>query len=249
MHWDFALILVILAVAVPVLGRRRVRQLIALPDTTRADRLSIYASTIVFQWLAAGVILWRSAAHGIRPSQLGLQFSPANFTITITVVVSLLLLLNQIISLRKIVLRPSELGGAVPQLALKLFPRDSVERLAFFALVATVSVCEELVYRGFALRVFEDWSHSAILGILFCSILFSLAHLYQGRRGLISTFTVGLLFAGIRTWTESLVPSTAAHFTADLTVGLLAPARIRTALAAGEGVGASSIESGQSHAK
>jgi uncharacterized protein len=231
MPWDFALILIVLGVAVPALGRRRVRQLIAMPDTTKGDRLSLYASTLAFQWLAAGVILWRTSSRGIKPAELGLALFQPRLTITMTVVISLLLLANQLFSIRKLASQPSDLQANVPQLALKIFPRDNVERLAFFALVATVSICEELIYRGFALRAFEDWSHSTLVGILCSSILFSLAHIYQGRRGLISTFTVGVLFAGIRTWTGSLIPPIAAHFVADLTVGLLAPARIRKALA------------------
>jgi len=243
MPWDFALILIVLGAAVPILGRRRVRHLIAMPDTTKTERLSLYASTLAFQWLAAGVILWRTSIRGIKPAELGLAIFNPELTITITVVISLLLLANQLLSIRKLASQPSELQASVPQLALKLFPRDNVERLAFFALVATVSICEELIYRGFALRAFEDWSHSTLVGIFCSSLLFALAHIYQGRRGLISTFTVGVLFAGIRTWTGSLIPPIAAHFVADLTVGLLAPARIRRALAssvvAPEVVGAS----------
>jgi uncharacterized protein len=235
MPWDFALILIVLGVVVPTLGRRRVRHLIAMPDTTKTDRLSLYASTLAFQWLTAGVILWRTSSRGIKPAELGLALFQREITITITVVISLLLLANQLFSIKRLASQPSELQTNVPQLALKLFPRDNVERLAFFALVATVSVCEEFIYRGFALRAFEDWSHSTLIGILCSSLLFSLAHIYQGRRGLISTFTVGVLFAGIRTWTGSLFPPIAAHFVADLTVGLLAPARIRRALAANVG--------------
>lgn len=231
MPWDFALILIVLGAAVPILGRRRVRHLIAMPDTTKTERLSLYASTLAFQWLAAGVILWRTSIRGIKPAELGLAIFNPELTITITVVISLLLLANQLLSIRKLASQPSELQASVPQLALKLFPRDNVERLAFFALVATVSICEELIYRGFALRAFEDWSHSTLVGIFCSSLLFALAHIYQGRHGLISTFTVGVLFAGIRTWTGSLIPPIAAHFVADLTVGLLAPARIRRALA------------------
>jgi len=61
-----------------------------------------------------------------------------------------------------------------------------------------------------------------------------LAHLYQGRRGILTTFVVGLLFAAIRSWTGSLLAPFGAHFLADLTAGFLAPPRIRSALAAGD---------------
>lgn len=241
MHWDFALILIVLGVAVPLLGRRRIRHLIEVPDTTKIDRLVLYASTLAFQWLAVGIILWRTNAYGIRPPRLGLIFPQPILSITIAVVVSVLLFINQIFSLRRIASKPAELKGALMHVALKLFPRDKVERLAFFALVVTVAVCEEIIYRGFAQRVFEDWSHSALLGILASAILFSLAHLYQGRRGLVSTLTIGLLFSGIRAWTGSIVPTIVAHFVTDLSVGYLARSRIRAALATSKSSSANSV--------
>jgi membrane protease YdiL (CAAX protease family) len=232
MHWDFALILLFLGVAVPVLGRRRVRQLMRMPSTTKMDRISLYASTLAFQWIAAGIILWRSNAHGIRTSQLGLQVPNPALVVSATVVLAALILLNQMMGLRRLVAQPEKTHGILPQLALKLFPQDEVERLAFFALVTTVAVCEELIYRGFVQRVFQDWSRgSVIVAVIGSAVFFALAHLYQGRRGLISTLTIGLLFSTIRAWTGSLLPCVVAHFIADITVGLLAPGRVRAGLA------------------
>lgn len=231
MHWDFALILSFLGVAVPTLGRRRIRQLLEAPKTTKIERLSLYASTIAFQWVAAGIILWRTHAHGIHPSQLGLAIPDPGLAITLAVVLATAILLNQIYSLRRLVTRPAEIKGVLPQLALKLFPQDAIERLIFFALVGTVSVCEELIYRGFVQRVFQDWSGGRILiGIVGSALFFALAHLYQGRRGLASTFAVGLLFSIARSWTRSLLPTVIAHFVADFTVGMIAPSRLRAAL-------------------
>ena len=230
MHWDFALILGVLAFVVPVMGRRRVRALLALPDTTKLDRLSIYASTIAFQWLAAALILWRTIRYGITPAQLGISLGHGYLLVTITVVLCLLLLLNQIASVRRIKSDSTAFRSETVQLALKVFPRDTVERLAFSALVTTVAVCEEFVYRGFAQYVFQDWSRSLLIGILGSALLFSFAHLYQGKRGLVSTLAVGLLFSGIRAWSGSLIPTIAAHFVADLSIGLVAPRHIQEAL-------------------
>lgn len=232
MHWDFALILLFLGIAVPLLGRRRVRQLMEIPSTTKMDRLSLYASTLAFQWIAAGVILWRTGAHEIRASQLGLEMTNPALTVTVSIVLSALILLNQIMGLRRLVAHPEKIQGILPQLALKLFPQDDVERLAFFALVATVALCEELIYRGFVQRVFQDWSRgSVVFAIIGSAAFFALAHLYQGRRGLISTLTIGIIFSTIRAWTGSLLPCVVAHFVADITVGLLAPGRLRDGLA------------------
>jgi membrane protease YdiL (CAAX protease family) len=236
MHWDFALILIFLAIAVPLLGRRRIRHLTRMPQTTKRDRLALYASTVAFQWLAAAVVLWRASAHQIPVAALGLAIPSPALTAIVSVVLASLILANQLVSLRRLAANPSEAQGVLPQLALKIFPQDSVERLAFFAVVVTVAVCEELIFRGFAQRVFEDWSGGLILvGILGSAAMFAVAHLYQGRRGIITTLVVGLLFSGVRAWTGSLIAPMIAHFIADITAGFLAPPRLRAALSLREG--------------
>jgi membrane protease YdiL (CAAX protease family) len=232
MHWDFALILLFLATAVPLLGRRRIRQLMQMTETTKRDRLRLYASTIAFQWIAAAVILWRTGAHGISVARLGLAIPNPALTAIVTVALAALVLANQIVSLRMLASRPADAHGILPQLALKIFPQDSVERLVFFAVVVTVAVCEELIYRGFVQRVFEDWSGGLVAaGIFGSAVMFAVAHLYQGRRGVITTCVVGILFAASRAWTGSLLAPLVAHFIADIMAGFLAPSRLRAALA------------------
>jgi uncharacterized protein len=231
MAWDFALILIFLAVAVPWLGRKRIRQLLAMPQTTKMDRLRLYASTIAFQWLAACIIIWRTSAHGIPATQLGLALPRPRATLATAIALSTLILMNQIFSLRRMAARPTEIKGLLPQLALKIFPQDNVERLAFFALVSTVAVCEEIIYRGFVQFVFQSWLNGVVMaGIIGSAAIFALAHLYQGRRGLISTSAIGLLFSAVRAWTGSLLAPLIAHFVTDLVAGFLAPRRIRMAV-------------------
>ena len=230
MHWDFVLIFLFLGIAVPLLGRRRVRQLMQLPVTTKEDRLALYASTIAFQWTASGLILWRTAAHGIRPWQLGLAVRRPILTIAVAIGLTALVLLNQIVGLKRLATHPAASHGLVAQLAQKLFPRDNVERLAFFALVVTVAACEEFIYRGFVQSTFQNLSGgSPSVAVVGSAAFFALAHLYQGRRGLISTFAVGLLFSATTALTLCLLPSIAAHFIADFTAGVLAPKYLQTA--------------------
>ena len=232
MHWDFALILLFFATAVPILGRRRIQKLLRIERTSKAERLTLYASTVVFQWLAAALILWRSAIHGISRATLGLGLPNPPLAITLAIVLAALILANQLISLHRLATTPNAPQGILPQLAVKLFPQDNTERVAFFVLVVTVSICEELIYRGFAQRVFQDLSRGLVLvGIIGSAVMFAIAHAYQGRRGLISTFIVGLLFSAVRAWSGTLLATAIAHFTADLTAGFLAPSRLRTAVA------------------
>ena len=218
------MILIFLGLAVPLLGRRRVRQLMQLPSTTREDRLTLYASTIAFQWIASGIIFWRAAAHAIPISQLGLGISRPIPTLALAIGLTALAMLNQIVGLRRLASQPSAHQGFVPQLARKLFPQDNAERLAFFALVATVAVCEEFIYRGFVQRICQEVSSgSTFFAVIGSATFFALAHLYQGRRGLVSTFIVGVLFSSVTAISLSLIPPIAAHFAADFAAGMLAP--------------------------
>jgi CAAX protease family protein len=229
-HWDSALIILFLAVAVPLMGRRRIRQLIDIPRTDKAERLTLYASTVAFQWLIAAIIFWRVTADGIPVWRLGLQVRRPVLTGALGVGLAFVVLANQLYSLRRIATTPIDPNGILTQLALKVFPQDAAERLAFFAVVVTVAFCEEWIYRGFVQQTFQGWGGSVAAGIVGSAILFASAHLYQGRRGLVSTFAVGLVFSAIRFWSGSLIPSIGAHFVADLAAGYLSPTLVREAL-------------------
>ncbi len=226
MHWDFALILLFLGTAVPWLGRRRVSQLMQVPQTTKQDRLLLYASTIAFQWLATGIILWRTSAHRISLASLGFQIPNAGIVALVSALLATLVLINQLVSLHRISRGAGETQGILPELAKKVFPQDFGERLVFLAVASTVSVCEEIIYRGFAQYVFRNslWG-SVLAGLLASAALFAAAHVYQGKKGIAATFIVGVLFSAVRNWTGSLIPPILAHFVADFTAGMLAPSR------------------------
>jgi len=203
----------------------------ALHETTKALRLRLYASTAVSQWLVTAIVLWRTRSRGISLSQLGIAIPSAPLCLLVTLLLSALIFLNQLLSLRRISRHPTELKGLLPQLALKIFPQDTSERVPFTGLIFSVAVCEEAIYRGFAQHVFGTTSGSTALAILGSAALFALAHAYQGKRGLIATCVVGLVFGSVCAWTGSLLPSVVAHFVADLSAGFMAPSRIMAAVA------------------
>jgi membrane protease YdiL (CAAX protease family) len=224
MPWDFALILFVLGVLVPWRGAVRIRQILARTRFDTADRLALYASTIAFQWLAVGIVIWRSHARGLTAQHLALAFPEPLLTIAATLALSLLLGAGQFYGLRRLARLPADRQGFYHHMARKVMPQNQVEALAFIALAATVALCEELLYRGFVFAVLRDAARDSLLAAAVgSSAMFALAHLYQGPRGLASTFVVGLVFAGSRLTTASLVPSIAAHLVADLVAGLRAP--------------------------
>ncbi len=222
--WDFIAILIVLAIVVPWRGAVRIRALMRRESLTSEDRIALYASTIAFQWLATAIILWRATAHGYHLSDLGLALPSPWLTVIVGVALSALITFNQAASIRRLASLPSQKQGFMRTLTIKLMPQNAPERLAFFALVTTVALCEETIYRGFIQRLFLNVSNGSIaIAILGAAVFFALAHLYQGRRGLIVTFFAGAIFSSVRVWTGSLIPTMVAHFVADLSVGLLAP--------------------------
>jgi len=219
--WDFVVILLVLGIIVPWRGLVRVRVLLAHPQLSSAERISLYASTIAFQWLAAGITTWRAVTHGFGPATLGLSPEKPAPGLVLGGAMAVVLASLQIASLRQLSRLPPEKRGHLYQIASKLMPRNLTEELAFVALVGTVSLCEELLYRGFAFAVFKELGDgSAALAVAGSSALFAVGHLYQGRRGVASTFVLGLLLAGARSWSGSLVPSIVAHLAVDLVAGL-----------------------------
>ena len=193
----------------------------------------MYASTIAFQWIAATFTAWRCYVRGWGAARLGLSLDRPLTTLAIGVVLALLLAFVQFNSLRRLAQGALEQSSFVYQMARKLMPHALVEVLPFVALVCTVSLCEEFLFRGFAFAVFERVGGGVTAGIVGSAALFGAAHLYQGRSGMVMTSFLGLIFAGTRTYTHSLAPAIVAHLVVDLMAGLLAP-RILLRKAAGE---------------
>lgn len=223
MHWDYILILAILAVVVPWRSLGRIRDLLVGPELTSLERVLLYLSTIAFQWVAVGIILWRCLAHHLSWAALGVVLPHPVRSLAAAAGLSIILVFNQVYAIRRVAGLPHASRGIVAKLAEKLLPRTSSEAWVGFLLVLTVAFCEEFIYRGFIEAVFAGFfSGSALAGALTSAAFFSSAHMYQGRKGLITTFAVGLIFSAARIWTGSLVPSIIIHFAVDLSVALAA---------------------------
>jgi membrane protease YdiL (CAAX protease family) len=230
--WDFILILIVLGVLVPWRGAVRIKRLLAQDALTTSQRLSLYASTIAFQWLLVAVIFWRSFSRHLSPIDLGLVVSGVWQTWSVTLVVTALLCVNQWAGVRKIARLPPDQRGFLFQFTQKIMPQTTTEAFAFVALACTAGLSEEFVYRGFVFavfsRAFADSAFAVFFALVVSSAWFAMAHLYQGRRGIITTFVVGTLFSTVRIWSGNLVPAIIGHIGVDLVAGLYAPRLLRT---------------------
>jgi uncharacterized protein len=229
--WDFVLVLVFLALVVPWRGTRRMRLLLVKPQLTSADRLKLYGSTIVLQWLIVAVIAVLCARRSVDPVELGLSIASPRRIAWLTVALTGFFCVNQVFGLRKITQLPEGKRGSLFAISEKIMPRTGRETLLYAALACTAGLSEEFIYRGFVFMAFVRMTVNYVppneIAAVLSSAWFCVAHAYQGRRGVITTFIVGLIFAFTRTWTGSLIPATAAHIGMDLTIGIYASRLLR----------------------
>jgi membrane protease YdiL (CAAX protease family) len=223
MPWDILLIFFVLGVIVPWRGRKRLLQLLARPRVERGVRLSLYFSTIAFQWIAAAVAAWRAWAHGYTATQLGLAIPGRLRLFAITACGAALIVTLQWLNLRRMGRSASPLRGPLQALAERILPQSTMELIPFLALALTAGICEEFLYRGFAMAAISRTGLPVGVVILLSSILFGLAHLYQGRAGFFSTMVLGILFGISRVALGSLLPVIVWHVGVDVVAGTAGP--------------------------
>jgi membrane protease YdiL (CAAX protease family) len=223
MPWDFALIFLVLAIVLPWKGHARMRKLLARPQFASLERVSLYASTILFQWIAVIVVAWRGWARGLTPVDLGLVSREPTHALLAGMAGAILFGALQWLNLRRMGRLPVEARGLMQSIAVRILPRSGIERLVFFALSVTAALCEEFLYRGFAVAALLRLGWPSFAVILASAVLFGLGHIYQGRGGLVSSLLLGVLFGFARMHYQSLVPAVLWHGSVDMVAGLVGP--------------------------
>jgi membrane protease YdiL (CAAX protease family) len=223
MPWDFWLIFIALGVLLPLRGRLRLEKLMTIPQMGRRERLSLYASTIGFQWLAVGVVAWRAWARGLTAEELGLVVH-GRWRILITAIVGAATLGTlQWFNLRRMGRSSAKARKFFEVLAERILPQSRMELLAYLGLAVTAGLCEEFLYRGFAMAALTRAGLPGWGVVLSSSLLFGLAHLYQGRGGILSTLVIGTLFGTARIAYDGLLPVMLWHFAVDAVAGVAGP--------------------------
>jgi len=223
MSWDIALIFFVLGVILPWRGRARLKKLLAMPHVGTMERLVLYASTIGFQWLAVAVVAWRAWVHGYTAEELGLTIHDKTKILVASLVGAATIAILQWLNLRRMGRLPAKARGPLQAIAERILPQSTIELLPFLALAITAGLCEEFLYRGFAMAVLARLGSSAWVAVLLSSILFGLAHLYQGRGGFFTTLVIGTVFGAGRIAYDSLVPVIFWHSAVDLVAGVAGP--------------------------
>jgi membrane protease YdiL (CAAX protease family) len=205
------------------------RILRALADRVPGTRMRAYRNLLVLEWAfaAAVVALWVAqhrvwaalhlAAGRLLPTALGAAF-----------VAGYLVLAGA--QVRALVAAPERLVRFAARQAKMdpLAPRTIDEQRLFMVLAVTAGLCEEFLYRGFALWYFSSLA-GPVAGFALAAGLFGLGHLYLGRMHVVRTTIVGAVFGLLVIGTGSLWLAIVLHAAMDLIGGAVGGRAFRAA--------------------
>ncbi len=216
-----SILLAALLVGVPALA---VAQVPVVSDM-HVERLPAYWGSIATLWLL-GTASWLVGTRVGGPSSVGFVGLPRGQLVAWTAGLTLGALAI-ILVFRRVA---HWTGTEESRLLRDLLPRTGREKRVFALLSLAAGVCEEVAYRGDAIRALAP-----VLGagyaLALTSTVFGILHGYQGWLGTVRTALMGGLLGWGFLATGSILPSIVAHTAIDLLAGivlgekLLPPAR------------------------
>src|SRR5256885_5739879 len=108
MPWDIWVIFLLLGLILPWRGEQSLKKLLAMPRVTTVERLTLYASTMAWQWCAVALVAWRGWAHRFTASQLGLTIHDRTRILVVSIAGALTMAAFQWLNLRRV-------GGICPE--------------------------------------------------------------------------------------------------------------------------------------
>jgi membrane protease YdiL (CAAX protease family) len=231
MPWDFWLVFLFLGIVVPWRGAVRLKKLLALSSVSTKEKLVLYGWTIAGQWVITCLVAWRALARGLSASNLGLANRGGVNTILGSLALALIAGALHWLNLRRVGKSPGKAADLMRSLAHRILPVNSVELLPYCVLAVTAGVCEEFLYRGFAMGALSHVGFPAWAVVILTAVLFGLAHAYQGRSGILGTFVMGIFFGVVRLAYDTLIPVVIMHAIVDLVAGIAGPRYLLSRLA------------------
>jgi membrane protease YdiL (CAAX protease family) len=101
-----------------------------------------------------------------------------------------------------------------------LLPRRPLEILLWIGVSISAGFCEEFVFRGYFQKQFAVFTHSRWIALLLQSLLFGIAHGYQGIAACLRIAAFGFLYGLLALWRKSLRPGMMAHAFSDMLSGI-----------------------------
>jgi membrane protease YdiL (CAAX protease family) len=115
----------------------------------------------------------------------------------------------------------------------EMLPHTALERRLWFLVSISAGICEEILFRGFLPWYFLQIGNllkfqiSFPLALILSTLIFALAHAYQGLRGIVFTAVVGAVCTFFYIITDSLLLAIAYHILIDARLSWIAPIILR----------------------
>ncbi|MGA7078340.1 MAG: type II CAAX endopeptidase family protein [Terriglobales bacterium] len=183
------------------------------------SKLGLYAWNILAEWSLVAWCIWIIRRNGLTLSDLGEGLgSLLRVLVVVGVLVVMVAAVGTLSKRQAKKASPEQLRKATAGIS-RLLPLTSTERAVWVPLSFTAGVCEEFLYRGWLLQLIDAVFGSLWIGLILSSIVFGFAHSYQGRKGVIGTGVLGIIFGGVFVLSRSLLPGQLLHSFMDLKNG------------------------------
>lgn len=193
----------------------------------RAGLVPQYISMMIVEWLAFAYVLWGIHMGGVLTvrQMIGGRWNKIeDFLLELGIaglfwIVSLLVLAGCAYALGMTKGGAQNLEEAKKVLGF-LVPRTRLEIGLWICVALTAGFCEEFIFRGYIQRQFAAISRNVFVGMAVSSIVFGLAHGYEGGKRMVLIFVYGFLFSSLAELRKSLRPGMMAHAWHDAITGL-----------------------------
>jgi membrane protease YdiL (CAAX protease family) len=217
--------LLILMVALPILSLlvgKRIRAAGGDP----AAKYFRYARTVVILWSLTVFALYALRLHHLDPTYVGVRPPRYLAELGLGLVSVVAPLLAYIAGATR------ELSDDYARALRAVVPADRPQWIWFVAVAASAGICEEFLYRGYALTIISDLTKNTAVGAVASSLAFGMGHAYQGKTGMIGATLSGFLYAGVFIITGSLYPCMLGHFIQDIAGAAVLSQRLKQPAAA-----------------
>jgi membrane protease YdiL (CAAX protease family) len=116
-------------------------------------------------------------------------------------------------------------GLSIPSKPLPSFlaAKGIAEFLLASLLVIIVAAAEEIIFRGYLILRLKAVTGHPAAAVVLSAVIFALGHGYEGSAGVVTVGAMGLIFALVYLWRQSLVAPMVMHFLQDFIGIVLLP--------------------------
>ncbi|MCI0507869.1 MAG: CPBP family intramembrane metalloprotease [Gammaproteobacteria bacterium] len=207
MEWFDHLLVFVFAVIAPYHGWRNYPKFLDMVKRDpAATRRGLYLGNVAALWVITFLVMGVWLAAGRPPADLGL--TPLTGLPAVISLALVLIIITIAVVFYQTVMRLDQKYNwtFVPE----LLPRSKQELNLFLVLSATAGITEEILFRGYLIWYLSQFGN-VVFAVILSSLIFAVAHAYQGAKAIAVIFPVGLLFAFLYVYSGSLLAPMMLH--------------------------------------